>query len=90
MVPANKLWKGRRDSALELNVIDQVAVRWRASRWEVFERLDSTFEQIAAEVAERIQGSISEQTRTVQSQFPKYGVMGNFANARSPMYRTCR
>lgn len=63
---ADKLWKGKRDSALELNVIDEVAVSSGASRWDVFERLDSTFEQIAAEGAERIQRSMSEQTRTVQ------------------------
>lgn len=57
---ADKLWKGKRDSALELNVIDEVTVTLGASRWDVFERLDSTFEQIAAEGAKRIQRSMSE------------------------------
>jgi hypothetical protein len=64
---ADKLWKGKRDSALELIVIDEVAVRLETSRWDVFERLDSSFEQIAAQGAERIQRSMSEKTGTAHS-----------------------
>ena len=57
---ADKLWKGKREAALELNVIDEIAVRLGVSRWDVFERLDSTFERIAAGGAERIQQSKPE------------------------------
>jgi hypothetical protein len=42
------LWKGKREAALELNVIDEIAVSLGVSRWDVFERQDSTFERFAA------------------------------------------
>jgi len=45
---ADKLWKGKCEAALELNVIDEIAIRLGVSRWDVFEQLDSTFERIAA------------------------------------------
>ena len=45
---ADKLWKGLREPALELRVIDSVAACLRVERWDVFEPLDSAFEQIAA------------------------------------------
>ena len=54
---ADKLWKGKRDSDLELNVIDEIAVRLSVSRWDVFEPLDSAFENIAAAGAERLEQS---------------------------------
>jgi hypothetical protein len=56
---ADKLWKGKREPDLELNVIDEVAVRLGGSRWDVFESLDSTFEEIAASGAERLELSRS-------------------------------
>lgn len=54
---ADKLWKGKRDEALELRVIDKVALRMGVDRWTVFGRLDSTFEKIAAGGTDRLQRS---------------------------------
>jgi hypothetical protein len=54
---ADKLWKGKREAALELAIIEEVAVRLGASRWDVFERLDTAFEELAAGGAERVEGS---------------------------------
>jgi hypothetical protein len=45
---ADKLWKGKREEVLELLVIDDVAARLHASRWDVFTRLDEAFERIAS------------------------------------------
>jgi hypothetical protein len=56
---ADKLWKGKREPDLELNVIDEVAIRLGGSRWDVFEALDNTFEEIAAAGAERLELSRS-------------------------------
>jgi hypothetical protein len=54
---ADKLWKGKREAALELSIIDEIAERLGVSRWEVFERLDTAFEDIAAGGAERLEAS---------------------------------
>jgi predicted hydrolase (HD superfamily) len=51
---ADKLWKGKRETALELLVIDMAAARLGAGRWDVFERLDAAFEAIAAQGDERL------------------------------------
>lgn len=56
---ADKLWKGKRESDLELNVIDEIAARLGGSRWDVFEAIDNTFENIAASGAERLELSRS-------------------------------
>jgi len=56
---ADKLWKGKREPDLELIVIDEVAARLGRSRWDVFETLDNTFENIAAAGAERLELSRS-------------------------------
>jgi len=56
---ADKLWKGKREPDLELNVIDEVAARLGGSRWDVFASLDNTFEEIAASGAERLELSRS-------------------------------
>jgi putative nucleotidyltransferase with HDIG domain len=56
---ADKLWKGKREPDLELDVIDEVAARLGGSRWDVFEALDNTFENIAASGAERLELSRS-------------------------------
>ena len=57
---ADKLWKGKREADLELIVIDAIAERLQLSRWDLFERLDTAFEEIAAEGAKRIQESMPE------------------------------
>lgn len=54
---ADKLWKGKREPLLEVSIIDQIAGRLGVSRWDVFERLDTTFEEIAAGGDERLQRS---------------------------------
>jgi hypothetical protein len=54
---ADKLWKGKRVEELELRVIDEVASRLKLDRWDVFSRLDSVFEDIAAGGPERLQRS---------------------------------
>lgn len=54
---ADKLWKGKRNEALELSVMDAVASRLGMDRWDVFAQLDSVFEDIAARGAERLHRS---------------------------------
>jgi hypothetical protein len=56
---ADKLWKGKREEALELLVIDEVALRIGVDRWDAFGRLDTKFEEIAAGGTERLQRSRS-------------------------------
>jgi len=54
---ADKLWKGQREAALELHIIDQAASRLGLGRWDVFARLDSVFEAIADDGAARLERS---------------------------------
>ncbi len=54
---ADKLWKGKRVEQLELLIIDEVASRLQVDRWEIFSRLDSAFEDIAAAGPERLRRS---------------------------------
>ncbi len=49
VVLADKLWKGKRVSALEEKVIDGVALRLGVSRWAVWERLMALFDGVAAD-----------------------------------------
>jgi len=49
-----------REPLLELGIIDEIAERLGVSRWDVFERLDTTFEEIAAGGDERLQRSRPE------------------------------
>lgn len=51
---ADKLWKGKREEALELSIIDEIASRLRVERWDVYTQLDTVFEDIAADGAERL------------------------------------
>jgi len=55
---ADTLWKGSREADLELRIIDGVAARLQTDRWELFQTLDSLFEEIAAEGDERLSRSI--------------------------------
>jgi hypothetical protein len=68
---ADKLWKGRREEALELCVIDGVASKLAVGRWDVFTQLDSVFEEIAAGGTERLDRSkgrcIPSNERTARS-----------------------
>lgn len=55
---ADTLWKGSRDADLELRIIDGVAARLQTDRWDLFQTLDSLFEEIAADGDERLSRSI--------------------------------
>jgi hypothetical protein len=54
---ADRLWKGRRDAALEERVIARCAGRLIADVWDVFVPLDTLFESIAAGGHERLERS---------------------------------
>ena len=54
---ADKLWKGKRASELELQVIDRAAALLGKHRWELFTELDSTFEEIASGGIDRLNRS---------------------------------
>jgi hypothetical protein len=54
---ADKLWKGKREEALELRIIDDVASRLGVGRWEMFAQLDSIFEEIAGGGIARLERS---------------------------------
>jgi hypothetical protein len=56
---ADKLWKGKREAALELSIIDGIAAKLVTSRWDIFERLDTAFEEIAAQGIKRLHESRS-------------------------------
>jgi len=56
---ADKLWKGKRDTDLELAVIDEAAIRPGVGRWNVSARLDLAFEGIAARADERLRRSLT-------------------------------
>ncbi|WP_208352454.1 hypothetical protein [Pseudaestuariivita rosea] len=55
---ADKLWKGKRVSDLELQVIDDTAALLGQDRWDIFPVLDSCFEQIAQEGDTRLARSL--------------------------------
>ncbi|SLN11223.1 hypothetical protein ROA7450_00074 [Roseovarius albus] len=55
---SDKLWKGKRVSELELQVIDEIAARLSVDRWELFGDLDSLFEEIAANGDTRLSRSL--------------------------------
>jgi hypothetical protein len=46
---ADKLWKGKRDEALEKRLAERIAMATGREAWEVFDRLDSICESIAAD-----------------------------------------
>ena len=54
---SDKLWKGKRVEALELEVIDRAAKILEKDRWDIFPDLDIKFEEIALGGDERLQRS---------------------------------
>ena len=62
---ADKLCNGKRDTDLEMVVIDGAAIRLGVGRWHVFARLDLAFEGIAASADERLRRSLT--LRVLQS-----------------------
>jgi hypothetical protein len=51
---ADKLWKGKRQPALEKKVIEVAAAKLGREFWDVFVELDTCFEGIASEGTERL------------------------------------
>jgi hypothetical protein len=51
---ADKLWKGKREQDLEARVMAMLAKSTGCEPWEVFDRLDTICEQIAAEGSSRL------------------------------------
>lgn len=56
---SDKLWKGKRVEALELEVIERIAALLVLDRWDLFQELDSHFELIAAEGDKRLRLSVT-------------------------------
>lgn len=54
---ADKLWKGKREADLELMIIDEIARRLKSDRWDLFEPLDTCFEEIASNGNQRLSRS---------------------------------
>ncbi len=54
----DKLWKGKRDTDLELVMIDEMAIRLGVGQWDVFARLDGALEGIAASADDRFRRSL--------------------------------
>ncbi len=51
---ADKLWKGKRESDLETDIIDRVATMMAKDRWDIFIDFDYCFEAIASRGVERL------------------------------------
>jgi hypothetical protein len=56
---ADKLWKGKRDEALEKHLVSRIASQLQMEPWEVFTRLDAICETIAMDGTERLARSAS-------------------------------
>jgi HD domain-containing protein len=56
---ADKLWKGKRDAALEQALVARLAAITGAPAWEVFDRVDTLCEAIAADGPARLARSDS-------------------------------
>ncbi|HWB78868.1 MAG TPA: hypothetical protein VG755_28095 [Nannocystaceae bacterium] len=55
---ADKLWKGARKPLLEQLVIDRIATALGRARWDLFVELDTLFEDVAADGAQRLERSV--------------------------------
>lgn len=51
---ADKLWKGKRDQALESALLDELTALGAGARWEVFEALDALSEEVASGAEDRL------------------------------------
>lgn len=56
---SDKLWKGKRVEALELEVIDRIAAQLQKNRWDIFQELDTHFERIVVDGDVRLERSVS-------------------------------
>jgi hypothetical protein len=62
VAPADNLWKGKRNAALEKQVIETIAERLGRGFWDLFIELDGSFEAIAAAGAARLLRSRTDTT----------------------------
>lgn len=46
---SGKLWKGKRNAKLETKIINNISTRLQKEEWDIFLKLDSCFENIAAD-----------------------------------------
>jgi hypothetical protein len=51
---ADKLWKGKRDAALEARVLDDIVAATATPTWQTFDKLDAICEQVASKGPERL------------------------------------
>lgn len=54
---ADKLWKGKRHSKLEMRVVEHIAELLHKQKWEVFAHIDNEFEKIASNSDKRLSRS---------------------------------
>jgi putative nucleotidyltransferase with HDIG domain len=54
---SDTVWKGKRDSNLEIRIVDIITERTGRDKWEILIELDALFESIAAEGPERLMRS---------------------------------
>lgn len=55
---ADKLWKGKRDEALEKLLVASLATQAKLDQWEVFDRFDAICDAIAADGPARLSRSV--------------------------------
>jgi hypothetical protein len=56
---ADKLWKGKRDEALERHLVARIASQTKQEPWDVFSRFDAICDLVAADRPERLSRSVS-------------------------------
>ncbi len=54
---ADKLWKGKRDEALEDALLTELAARLGRERWDVFDAFDTLCERVASDAPSRLRRS---------------------------------
>jgi hypothetical protein len=55
---ADKLWKGKRDEALERHLVARIATEMKQEPWDVFSRFDAICDAVAAEGPDRLSRSV--------------------------------
>lgn len=55
---ADKLWKGKRDEALETHLVACIATQTNEQAWQVYSAFDSICEAVAADGPERLSRSV--------------------------------
>jgi hypothetical protein len=55
---ADKLWKGKRDEALERHLVACIAKKTRREQWQIFDQFDAICEAVAADGPSRLARSV--------------------------------